>query len=281
MENNFGKKAKKILQGTALAAALSSAPDSIAQTVEPYQSKDDKDYKNRKEMYDDSLHAYNETQKTKELLDADSHEEVFRLAGLSKENLDKYNNLWRLWEDFNNKAWKNKSNPEVAKKYEELANRMEEAMKLIPRDRVQSEIEERFDVYSHDEKDFDFNKKIYTKFPEINKPELSEPSFGQDNNLPLVFGDTGYIKYPIYKKPKQKILKPQKEKALLIPTELNEIEKVESQEILPVETKPETYMMQNGRHYTYEDLIKFFPIMKDPRVFERSFGKKPPHSKQD
>ncbi len=41
----------------------------------------------------------------------------------------------------------------------------------------------------------------------------------------------------------------------------------------------ETYIMPDGHHYTYEQLIKFFPTMKDSKVFERNFGKKPPVEK--
>lgn len=280
MENSFGKKVKKALQGAVLITGLSSAPESVAQSAKPYQAKDEKDYKHRMEMYNDSLRAYNESQKTKDILDAESHNEAFKLAGVSEKILIEHKKLWNLWLDNRDKASQFKDNPEIFKKYQEIIERLEKALSIVSdqKEKGRTNIERRFNLGNENwgDPEESFDPKIYTAFPEKNKPTLSDELPIRKTNLPISRGDAGFVKYPIYKKPRQKIVKPEKEQPSAV-IETNEIEKTEDIETAPTETKPETYIMQDGRHYTYEDLIKHFPALKDAGVFERNFGKKPPH----
>ena len=281
MENSFGKKVKKALQGAAIISGITGAPESVAQSANPYQAEDEKDYKHRMEMYNDSLRAYNESQKTKDFLDVKSHDEAFIKAGVSEKVLSEYKKLWNLWMDNKDKADQFKDNPEIFKKYQEIIERLEKALSIVsdPKEKGRTNIERRFNLGNEKwgDPEENFDPKIYTAFPEKNKPTLSEELPIHKTNLPISRGDAGFVKYPIYKKPRQKILKPEKEQPPAI-IETNEIEKIEDIEVAPVETKPETYIMQDGRHYTYEELIIFFPAMKDPGVFERNFGKKPPRT---
>jgi hypothetical protein len=45
----------------------------------------------------------------------------------------------------------------------------------------------------------------------------------------------------------------------------------------PEVQSPETYTMFDGKHYSYDDLVKAYPALKDPKVFEINFHKKPPN----
>lgn len=44
----------------------------------------------------------------------------------------------------------------------------------------------------------------------------------------------------------------------------------------PKQGTPEKYMLSDGNKYTYEELIKRNPALKDPKTFERNFGKVSP-----
>lgn len=80
-------------------------------------------------------------------------------------------------------------------------------------------------------------------------------------------------KYLEYKKPVREVIldKPEADPVSPPPS----TEKIE-----PIEEirQPETYTMFDGKKYSYEELLQTYPALKDPRVFEINFHKKPPTS---
>lgn len=282
MENNFSKKTKKILQSAALAAGLSAAPDLQAQSAQPYQAKDDRDYKYRKEMYDDSLRAYNESQKSKQIFEAGKEwednnyyggeSEVFlRYAGIpmiEKEKISRLVDLRDKYQYWNAPAGMEDKYKDIYEKYQKAID-----LTLKPYREASDKNDKRFQLTSRYDGTIidDFDSSVYTKFPNKNKPIMSSP---HDGSGPF-HNESGVSRYPIYKKPRQEILPPIKEELPPTPPVIEIRSSIP--EIVVPEVPLETYIMPDGRHYTYDELIKNFPALKDPGVFERNFGKKPPN----
>lgn len=80
-------------------------------------------------------------------------------------------------------------------------------------------------------------------------------------------------RYLEYKKPVREVILDKPE--AVVEQQLPLTEKVVT---VPEVGVPETYTMFDGKKYSYDELLQTYPALKDPRVFEMNFHKKPPTS---
>lgn len=225
MENFFKKSIKKLATGAAFVGALAGSPEKAdGQNIKPYQAKNDKDYKFRQEMYDDSMHAYNESQKSKKIYEAKTYNELEKLAGIAPIPEKKINELKKIRNEFYIKI-RDAEDPILKEQYQKIHDNYQKAIDAYwnLNNKKHNELEERFNQYPtywQGGEQKEHKKEIYT----INKNNLPEQTavygMGEYGKNPL---ENEAYKYtvPLYKKPKQKILLPKTE-------ELNQkIEKLE------------------------------------------------------
>ncbi len=266
---SLSKKLRKLTGVIGISAATLGSAEVDAQKVEPYYAKDNEDYKRRQELYDDSLHAYKESQKTLEMYNSSSERAAMELNGIKypEEQINKFINLRN---EATNK-WMHTDDPQIIKTYKNIEDNYQKVINAIgaPYEAGKEKMEKRFiKTPTFDNLPPEYHdSKIYTK----NKK--NEPEIKFDENAGLNNEAYDYS-VPLYKKPVQEVRPPKKEEVLTPDTVfVPSVEPVIHKEEIEM---PDYFIMPNGNKYTYEELLKKYPQMKDPRVFEKNFHRKSP-----
>ncbi len=271
-------KLRKIasIAGISLSALIHSGK-ADAQKVEPYYAKDDEDYRNRKEMYDDSLHAYNESQKSVQIFKAASLDEAEKQGRVKQYSEEKINELVKL----RNKAtsdFTNAKDQKIKETYKNIESIYQKSINALtdPYYKSKDDMDKRFDKYTTNgrgSRDSEMHDPaIYTK----NKKNNPKDYLVEDTKL----NNEAYTyQVPLYAKPKQEVRPHKKEVSKETIEAPAVVQKKEESKPLPPKIEnitPGTFMMPDGRKYSYDELLKAYPSLKDPKVFEFQFHRKPP-----